>query len=103
MGNDDEILRQNYNYASDLMNQGISDHDVKQSLINRGVDDALASSIVFNLKQERNRLSGGSGQTQSTYADSDNGGGFPSWVLYIGGLILINILSAVFGWGFWLY
>jgi len=106
MGNDEEALRQTYNYASDLMNQGLSDNDIKQSLLNRGLDDAAASNIIYNLKQERIRLGGGVGssQSQQTYSDADQGGGgFPSWLIYIGILILVNVLSAAFGWGFWLY
>ena len=35
--------------------------------------------------------------------ETGDSGGFPSWLIYIGILVLINVLSAAFGWGFWIY
>ncbi len=34
---------------------------------------------------------------------SDEGGGFPKWLIYIGILVVVNILSQAFDWGFWIY
>ncbi len=36
-------------------------------------------------------------------ADSEGGGGFPSWIFYIGILIGFNVISYVFDWGFIIY
>lgn len=36
-------------------------------------------------------------------APETRGGGVPSWVGYIGFLVLINFLSWVFDWPFWVY
>jgi len=41
--------------------------------------------------------------TRVTTPQVENDGGVPSWVFYVGGLILINLLSYLFDWGFWLY
>ena len=29
--------------------------------------------------------------------------GFPRWILYIGALVGVNVLSYVFDWSFWIY
>ncbi len=34
---------------------------------------------------------------------SDDEGGGLGWLIWLGGLILINVLSYAFNWGFWLY
>lgn len=31
------------------------------------------------------------------------GGGAAGWLVFIGIIVLVNVLSYVFGWGFWLY
>lgn len=42
-------------------------------------------------------------QIPERVAAEPDSGGFPSWLIYILILVLINILSAIFGWGFWIY
>jgi hypothetical protein len=36
-------------------------------------------------------------------AESRGGGGAWHWLIWIGVLLLVNLLSYVFHWGFWLY
>ena len=43
---------------------------------------------------------------QTAYDDEvyeDHGGGLPSWIWVVAGLIIFNVLSYVFDWGFILY
>jgi hypothetical protein len=35
--------------------------------------------------------------------ESSGGSRFPRWLIYIGVLIGINVLSYVFNWGYWIY
>ncbi len=35
--------------------------------------------------------------------DDDNKGGCGSWLIYIGILLFINLLSWIFDWSFWVY
>ena len=35
--------------------------------------------------------------------DDDNKGGCSSWMIYVGILLLINLLSWIFDWSFWVY
>ena len=33
----------------------------------------------------------------------EEGAGFPGWIVYIGILLVINLLSYIFDWPFWIY
>ena len=39
----------------------------------------------------------------NTMSEDEEGGGIGGWVIWIGILALINLLSWAFGWNFWLY
>ncbi len=34
---------------------------------------------------------------------SSDDGGIPGWVVWLGGLLVINFLSWLFNWPFWVY
>ena len=66
-----------------LKENGVSDEDA----------EAMATKVYLEVKSEI---------PQVTYTE-DEGSGFPSWLIYVGILIVINGLSAIFDWPFWIY
>ena len=74
---------------------GESRESVIADLTNNGWDPAEAddyvSTIEYHLSQAQHRQSSG------------GGGEGMGWLLWIGGILLINLLSYLFGWGFWIY
>lgn len=59
---------------------------------------SLGTAIQKRLTRYPRKVPTGTGGS-TEMKDSKMGG----WVIWGGGLILINVLSAVFDWGFWLY
>jgi len=51
--------------------------------------DEFVGSIEYHMENAQHQHSGG--------------GEGMGWLLWIGGILLINFLSYVFGWGFWIY
>ena len=88
--------------AVELKGQGTPDYQIEQLLMNEGADKATATQVL----QQVNRMIA-ERQGQSDYntsgSSSGGGGGIPRILIYI--LILggINLLSALFDWGFWIY
>lgn len=80
-----------YAYAIEQKRQGKTNEQIRQDLVSKGIDEEGAKIIVNNIDKA---------EQQQQKAE---GGSFPKWLIYILILILINVLSAVFGWGFWIY
>jgi len=92
--NEKEVINQIFKYAVSLRKEGKSKIEIKKALIEKGLDEELAQKVINNLsKYSSNNRSA---------SQEDEGSGM-GWLLWIGVLILVNILSAVFGWGFWVY
>ena len=92
--NEKEVINQIFKYAVSLRQEGQSKVEIKKALIEKGLDEELAQKVIDNLGQYS------SNQRKAKQEDEGSGMG---WLLWIGILILVNILSAVFGWGFWVY
>ncbi len=104
MSNENEKIRQTYNLASNLMNEGKSDEQITEALISQGLDQTAASNVISNLKKERSTIGTGSGK--QSYNGGGSGFGFsgiPKWLIYILGLLLINLVSYLFNLNFWIY
>ena len=78
--------------AEDLGN-GRKKSEVVQDLIDNGWDQAEAADFV-------NRIE--SNQTQSQADHKDHGSGM-GWLVWIGILLFVNLLSYLFDWSFWIY
>ncbi len=95
-------VREMYRFAYECKQKNMPDYQIEQALQNKGLDSQQAATvmrIVNQAYQNRNQSDAGN----SAPDDSGGGGGVPRIVWYIGILILVNVLSAVFDWGFWLY
>ena len=73
---------------------GESRESVVADLTNNGWDPAEANEYVteieYQLAEARSRQGGGGGEGMG-------------WLLWISGILLINLLSYLFNWGFWIY
>jgi hypothetical protein len=97
--NSSDEVREIYRFTYDCKQKNMPDYQIEQSLMNRGLDASEVATVMRTVNQAfANRQ-----QAQSQPDDSGGGGGFPRILIYIGILILVNVLSAAFGWGFWLY
>jgi len=89
--NDKELIDQIYAYAIELKNSGKSDSQIQEALVEKGLDEESSKTVVDNLSNA---------EAQNAEGESS---GFPSWLIWIALLILVNILSAIFDWPFWIY
>ena len=91
--NENELLEA----AKLIFLRGSTRGQVIDFLIENGIEDEKAASMATNaylaIKDQVPK------RVPAESADE----GFPSWLIYVGVLILINVLSAMFGWGFWIY
>ena len=79
------------NVGSALAN-GTSPQAIVQELVNNGMPQADAKALVANVGQHVKAGSGGGG-----------GRGVSGWLIFIGVILVLNLLSYVFHWGwtFW--
>lgn len=102
--NSSEAVREVYHFAYECKQKNVPDYQIEQHLLNRGLDMEQMSQVMRNVNQAyANRSAASNQSSQSSDNSGGGGGGIPRFVIYIGILILINILSAAFGWGFWIY
>ncbi|MEM7314444.1 MAG: hypothetical protein AAF497_14950 [Planctomycetota bacterium] len=77
--------------ASNL-NEGGDPEEITQQLVNSGWERDKAAGFVGHIQN----------QLAAAHSQSGGGGG-GSWLIWIGLLIFINVLSQIFGWGFIVY
>lgn len=85
-----EAVEAVYKYAAQLMQNGLSSAEVESKLVEQGLDKESAGAVVKNLNDY---LAG----------KNDGDGGAMGWLVWIGILIGINLLSYIFDWPFWIY
>ncbi|MCA9121222.1 MAG: hypothetical protein H6822_21760 [Planctomycetaceae bacterium] len=83
--------------VAESLSKGESAADISAQLVNSGWEVGEADSFVARIA-----LHMSSAKHNRAATASDDGGGM-GWLLWIGALLLINFLSFVFGWGFWVY
>ena len=77
--------------AKDLA-AGREPKDIADDLAAKGMSSEDALDIVMQVKT----------QMEANVADDEGGGGW-GWLLWLGALGLINLLSWLFDWSFWIY
>ncbi len=80
---------------------GATRGSLRQQLVAKGFTDDEARSAIDAALSVSEGPRGRAGPRPSYAADTS--GGFPGWLVWIGTLIAINILSAVFDWPFWVF
>lgn len=78
--------------------RGESQQEVTDQLVSDGWDQEGAAAFVHSVAQQV-----ADGQSGPAPAASGGGGGGSSWLVWIGILVLVNLLSYVFNWPFWIY
>jgi hypothetical protein len=71
--------------------------DISAQLVNSGWEQADADNFVARIALHLSSTQ----HSQPTAASGE--GGAMGWLIWIGVILLINLLSFLFGWGFWVY
>ena len=90
---DDEIQDLAMLVAENLQN-GESPQEIAEQLVSNGWKEDDAIGFVASIQQRLN---------QAAESSQEEGGAGMGWLLWIGGVLLFNLLSYLFGWGFILY
>lgn len=88
----EELIQEVYAHAIDLKKKGYTDPQIRQNLIQKGLDKESAQAVVKNMNDAI---------AKNAPADDDSGG--MGWLVWIAILIGVNVLSAIFDWPFWIY
>ncbi|MEM8527812.1 MAG: hypothetical protein AAGG68_24435 [Bacteroidota bacterium] len=89
--------------AKAMFLQGRTKADITDVLITNGIPKEEANTMATNAYLAvRDQYVANQERLQASQAE-EGGSGVPSWAIYIGILVLINLLSAMFNWGFWIY
>jgi len=92
-------VRQIYVFAYECKRKNMPEYQIEQSLMNKGLDASEAATVIRNVNRVYQ-------QNQQANSHSDNAGGggkAMGGLLIIGIIILFDILSLAFGWGFIIY
>ena len=83
--------------VAESLAKGEKPADISQQLVNNGWEQAAADEFVGSIGQHL-------AHAQRTAAQSSaGGGGGMGWLVWIGLLLFINLLSWLFNWPFWIY
>lgn len=84
-------------FAMYQIDAGKSDYEVEQALLMKNLNQEEAQIVIKQAHLAIRR------SQQEGAQHGDEGSGVSGWLVWIGILILINILSAIFDWPFWIY
>jgi hypothetical protein len=88
-----------YRIATSMKKEGKDDYAIEQELLMKGLDQEEARKVISRANATTLSSSGqGQGQKQAK-----EGNGVWGWAIWIVALGLINLLSYLFDWNFWLY
>lgn len=92
-GQDDDEIQDLAMLVAENLAKGESPDAIAQQLVDSGWEAEDANSFVSSI------------QYQLAQAQRSQGGGGEGmgWLLWIGGILGINLLSYLFNWGFWIY
>lgn len=95
-GQSDEEIQALAVMIAENLAEGESPEKIAQQLVDNGWEAADARGFVGAIQQ----------RMQSAGSGAHHGGGGGEgmgWLIWIGAIVGINVLSAVFDWGFWIY
>ena len=84
-----------------LRETGMSDNDIRAALEEKGLDPQTIGGLLARQPIHNEEIVLPS-DALGEEADADEGG-LPGWLVWIGLLILVNVLSYIFDWPFWVY
>ncbi|NOQ70908.1 MAG: hypothetical protein GQ574_02840 [Crocinitomix sp.] len=90
-----------YRIATTLKKEGKDDYAIEQALLMKGLNQEEARKVISRANATTLSASG-----QSSYSgqkEKKEGNGMWGWAIWILALGLINLLSYLFNWNFWLY
>ena len=93
---DQEELNTLAGLVAQSLAKGEKPADISAQLVNNGWEQDAADDFV-------NRIALSLASAKHTPAPASGGGSGMSWLIWIGVILLINFLSMVFNWGFWVY
>ncbi len=91
-GQDDDEIQDLAMLVAKNLADGESPDTIVNQLVDSGWETDDANSFVASIQHQL-------AQMQSHQGDGEGMG----WLLWIGGILLINLLSYLFNWGFWIY
>ncbi|MGB1102998.1 MAG: hypothetical protein ACPG21_05160 [Crocinitomicaceae bacterium] len=80
-----------------LKQEGKSNWEIEQELLMKGLDQEEAQTMISKTEKALARQEAAPAQAEG------GGNGVAGWLIWIGVLILVNILSYAFDWPFWIY
>ncbi|MFT5821593.1 MAG: hypothetical protein ACI8ZM_002846 [Crocinitomix sp.] len=89
-----------YRIATSMKKDGKDDYAIEQALLMKGLDQDEARKVIARANATTLSSSSSSGQGQK---EAKEGNGMWGWAIWIVALGLINLLSYLFNWNFWLY
>ena len=82
--------------VAESLDKGEDPHAIAQQLIDSGWESDEANSFVGSIQQQLQ-------QAHSVPAGGSAGSEAKGWLIWIGAIGGINLLSYLFDWGFWIY
>ncbi len=83
-----------YRIATSMKKEGKTDYDIEQALLMKGLNQDEARKVISRANATTVSASG---------QDEEKGNGAWGWLLWLGLLGLVNLLSYLFDWSFWIY
>ena len=93
---DQQEMRELAGIVAQSLSKGEKPADITKQLVNSGWEQADADEFVNSIAQHL-------ASAERAAAQSSSGGGGMGWLIWIGALLLINLLSYLFEWPFWIY
>ena len=100
----DEELEEILQQIRDMADQGATRSQIKRAWVDAGTPEDVATELVNaalgkpgSAGARRRRMSAAEAREEG------GGGGGRGWLIFIGLLLLVNLLSYLFDWPFWVY
>lgn len=92
-GQEDDEIQGLAEIVAKSLHEGETPQDISGKLVDSGWEPEEAERFVYSIKHHIEHPQ-----------ESDGGGSeLQGWMVWAGGLLLINGLSWAFNWGFWIY